>query len=159
MSLPAEILQGILARVALALLRIYLGAVLLVTAAVRLQSDFTPELERFIREVALERSPAFYRDLLQEIVLPNAALFGWLLTWGVVLVGALLVVGLLTRLSAAATLLLALNALLAKAGWRALPSSDAAYAAISLALIVGAAGRTWGLDAFLAKRWTRSPFW
>lgn len=160
MGLPGEILQGILARVGLTLLRIYLGAVLLVTAVMRLQTDFTPELRRFVREVALERSPAFYRDLLQEIVLPNAGLFGSLLTWGEMLVGALLVLGLLTRLSAAATLLLALNAVLAKGAWRGLPSSsDAAYAAISLALMIGAAGRTGGLDALLAKRWPRSPFW
>lgn len=38
-------------------------------------------------------------------------------------------------------------------------SSYAARAVISLALLVGAAGRTLGLEGFLAKRWLRSPFW
>jgi thiosulfate dehydrogenase (quinone) large subunit len=159
MSLPGEILQGILARVSLTLLRVYLGIVFLLTAAIRLQSDSTPEFGHFIQEVAMERSPDFYRDFLEEIVLPNAALFGLLATWGSVLLGSLLVLGLLTRLSAAAALLLALNCMLAKAAWREPWNSEAAYAAISLALMIGAAGRTWGLDTLLAKRRPRSPFW
>jgi uncharacterized membrane protein YphA (DoxX/SURF4 family) len=29
----------------------------------------------------------------------------------------------------------------------------------SLALVVGRAGRTWGVDAWLAQRWPSSPWW
>jgi hypothetical protein len=38
-------------------------------------------------------------------------------------------------------------------------SSRLAFAAISLALLIGAAGRTFGVDSMLARRWPRSPFW
>ena len=74
--------------------------------------------------------------------------------------GVLLVLGLLTRLSATVALLLTLNYMFAKGAWPGMPSSnDAAFAAISLALVIGAAGRTLGLDSMLARRWPRSPFW
>jgi hypothetical protein len=57
-------------------------------------------------------------------------------------------------------LLLTVNYLFAKGQWFWTPSSnDAAFAAISIGLLIGAAGRTFGLDALLARRWPRAPFW
>ena len=160
MGLPGVILQGILARAALVLLRIYLGVVFLIAALPKLNRDFTPSLVGFLEEVALSKGHPFYQQLVEAILLPNAALFAWLVTWGELAVGVLLIVGLLTRLSAVGALLLAINYMWAKGAWFWTPSSnDAAFAAISLALIVGAAGRTLGLDAFLARRWPRSPLW
>ena len=160
MRLPGEILQGILARAALALLRVYLGLVFLMAAIPRLLGDSTAELTGFLEGKAMERSPLFYREFLQDVVLPNAQLFGALATWGGLVVGILLMLGLLTRLSAAVALLLTLNFMLAKGAWPWTPSSnDAAFAAMSLALLIGAAGRTFGLDAVLARRWPRSALW
>jgi uncharacterized membrane protein YphA (DoxX/SURF4 family) len=129
MSLPRQVLQGILARGALVLLRVYLGVAFVVAALAKRQQDFT-------------------------------AFFPALVTWAELLVGVLLILGLLTRLSAAVAVVLALNYMFAKGAWFWTPSSnDAAVAAIALALLIGAAGRTFGLDAFLARRWPRSPFW
>jgi uncharacterized membrane protein YphA (DoxX/SURF4 family) len=160
MRLPGEILQGILARAALVLLRVYLGVVFLIAAVPKLQADFTPGLAAFLEQRALEQSHPFYRHFLQEVVLPNTQLFAVLVTWGEFLVGVLLLLGLMTRLSATIALLLTLNYMLAKGAWPWTPSSnDAAFAAISLALVIGAAGRTLGLDSMLARRWPRSPFW
>jgi thiosulfate dehydrogenase [quinone] large subunit len=160
MRLPGEILQGILARAALALLRVYLGAIFLIAAIPKLRDDFTPGLVGFVEQRALEHSHVFYREFLQEMVLPNAHLFAGLVTWGESLVGVLLILGLMTRLSAIVALLLTLNYMLAKGAWPWTPSSnDAAFATISLALVIGAAGRTFGLDSILAKRWPRSVFW
>ena len=160
MRLPGEILQGILARAALTLLRVYLGGVFLIAAIPKLRKDFTPGLTGFVEQKALEHSHLFYREFLQEVVLPNAQLFATLVTWGEFLVGVTLILGLLTRLSATVALLLTLNYMFAKGAWPWTPSSnDAAFAAISLALAIGAAGRTLGLDAMLANRWPRSPFW
>jgi thiosulfate dehydrogenase (quinone) large subunit len=160
MRLPGEILQGILARAALVLLRVYLGVVFLIAALPKLQADFTPGLLAFLEQRALEQSHPFYRGFLEEVVLPNTQLFAALVTWGEFLVGVFLILGLLTRLSATVALLLTLNYMFAKGAWPWTPSSnDAAFAAISLALVIGAAGRTLGLDAMLAKRWPRSPFW
>jgi thiosulfate dehydrogenase (quinone) large subunit len=160
MSLPGVILQGILARAALVVLRMYLGGVFLIAAWPKLQQDFTPGLVAFLQAVALQKGHPFYQDFVVQAVLPNAALFATLVTWGELLVGVSLVLGLLTRLSAVVALLLNVNYMFAKGAWFWTPSSnDAAFAAISLALLVGAAGRTFGLDAFLARRWARSPLW
>jgi thiosulfate dehydrogenase [quinone] large subunit len=160
MILPGELVQGILARVALTLLRVYLGVVFLIAAIPKLREDFTPGLTAFVGQRAMEHSHLFYREFLQEVVLPNAQLFATLVTWGELLVGVSLILGLMTRLSATVALLLTLNYMLAKGAWPWTPSSnDAAFAAISLALLIGAAGRTFGLDSILAKRWPRSALW
>ena len=160
MSLPGQVLQGILARGALVLLRVYLGVVFLVSALSKLQQDFTPGLTGFVQQVALQKAHQFYRPFLEQVVLPNAPVFAALVTWAELFVGVTLILGLLTRLSAAVVLVLALNYMFAKGVWFWTPSSnDAAFVAIALALLIGAAGRTLGLDAFLARRWARSPFW
>jgi uncharacterized membrane protein YphA (DoxX/SURF4 family) len=160
MSLPGQVLQGILARGALALLRVYLGVVFLLAALPKFQQDFTPGLTEFVQQVGLQRAQPFYQRFLEQVVLPNAPVFAGLVTWAELLVGVTLILGLLTRFSAAAALVLALNYMLAKGAWFWTPSShDAAFVAISLALLIGAAGRTLGLDALLARRWPRSPFW
>ena len=160
MTLPGEIIQGILARSALVLLRVYLGAVFLIAGLPKIQGDFTPRLVEFLNQVALQRGHPFYQRFIQDVVLPNATAFAALVSWGEVLVGVALILGLLTRFSAAAALVLLVNYIFAKGAWFWMPSSnDAAFAAISLALLIGAAGRTLGLDALLARRWPRSPFW
>jgi uncharacterized membrane protein YphA (DoxX/SURF4 family) len=133
LRLPASILQGILARAALVLLRIYLGVIFLLAAWPKVRGDFTP---------------------------PNASVLAALVPWGELLVGITLVLGLVTRFSATLALVLTVNHMFAKGTWFSSPSSnDAAFAVISLALLIGAAGRTFGLDALLARRWPRSPFW
>jgi uncharacterized membrane protein YphA (DoxX/SURF4 family) len=130
--LPGSILQGILARAALVLLRIYLGVIFLLAAWPELTGASAPS------------------------ALPGAAL----IPWAELLVGLTLVLGLFTRLSAAVVLLLVANRMYATGAWFRDPSSnDTAFAVIALALLIGAAGRTFGLDALLAKRWPRSPLW
>ena len=121
----------ILARTALVLLRIYLGVIFLLAAWSKLSGDLDPPFTGFLEQVALQRGP----------------LVAALVTWGELLVGLTLVLGLMTRLSATVALLLVAN------------SHAGALAAIAVALLLGAAGRTFGLDALLAKRWPRSPFW
>jgi thiosulfate dehydrogenase [quinone] large subunit len=160
MTVPGKILQGILARAALVVLRVYLGVVFLIAALPKLAQDFTPNMVGFLEQVALQKSHPFYREFVQEVVLPSAPVFATLVAWGELLVGVSLMLGLVTRVSAAAALLLVVNYMFAKGNWFWTPSSnDAAFAAISFALLIGAAGRTLGIDAFLARRWPRSPFW
>lgn len=132
MRLPGSILQGILARSALTLLRVYLGIVFLLSAWLKLEAGFAPELAQLASMIA----------------------------WGELLVGCCLILGLGTRLAAALAFLLALRFMLAERSelWST-SSSYPSWAMVSLALLLGAAGRTMGLDAVLAKRWPRSPFW
>jgi uncharacterized membrane protein YphA (DoxX/SURF4 family) len=83
-----------------------------------------------------------------------------LLPWVEVLVGSSLILGLLTRLSAAGALLMLVQRLSSQElQLGVVEQSEVAWGCVALALIIGAAGRTFGLDALLAKRWARSPFW
>lgn len=133
MRLPGAILQGILARAALVLLRVYLGLVLLLAGLQQIGSE-----------------PAA----------PAGLLVTGLVSWGEILVGAALILGLFTRLAAAGAVLLLVNSILGGAPWAWDPGSNmVALGVISLALLIGAAGRTLGLDGLLARRWPRSPLW
>jgi thiosulfate dehydrogenase (quinone) large subunit len=160
LRLPGSVLQGILARAALAFLRMYLGLLFLVASIPKLRGGFAANLSGFLNDVALTKSAAFYREFLHAVVLPNAPLLARLIPWGELLVGSTLLLGLATRLSAAGALVLLVNCMLAKGAWFWYPSSnDAALAAMAVAIILGAAGRTFGMDAVLARRWPRSPLW
>lgn len=160
MSLPGEIIQGILARGALVIIRVYLGVVFLLGAVQKLRRDFTADFAGFLEQVALQFGHPFYQAFVQRVLLPDASGVALLFAWGELVVGVTLILGLLTRLSAALALLLSLSYMFAKGAWFWTPgSNDAASVAIALALLIGAAGRTLGLDAMLARRWPRSPFW
>jgi len=160
MTLPGEIIQGILARSALVILRVYLGVIFLLAALPKLQRDATPEFIGFMEQVALVRGHLFYQEFVRSVVLPNAWAFAALIGWGELIVGVTLILGLLTRFSAGVALLLAFNYMVAKGAWFwSSWSNDAAFVAIALGLLIGAAGRTLGLDAILARRWPRSPLW
>jgi TQO small subunit DoxD len=129
MRIPALVAQGILARAALAFLRVYLGMAILIRAWDELRAGVTP-------------------------------LMSLSLSWAGVVLGVALIVGCLTRLTAAVVLVLSISNLVqaGPAEW-SLAAGDANFAAISIALLLGAAGRTAGLDALLARRWPRSPLW
>jgi uncharacterized membrane protein YphA (DoxX/SURF4 family) len=160
MSLPAEIVQGILARGALVILRVYLGAVFLLAALPKLQRGSGSDLAGFLQLRAMETGHAFYRPFVESVLLPNVSAVASLIGWAEALVGVTLIVGLVTRFSAAVAMVLALNYMFAKGAWFWTPwSYDAAFFAIALALLIGAAGRTLGIDAWLARRWPRSPLW
>jgi uncharacterized membrane protein YphA (DoxX/SURF4 family) len=81
-------------------------------------------------------------------------------TWAELVVGVALAAGCFTRFAAAVVLVLSVNRLIqaGQVAWTP-AGSDALVAAIALALLLGAAGRTAGLDAVLARRWPRSPLW
>ena len=160
LRLPGSILQGILARSALVFLRIYLGVVFLLNGTARIEDGAAASLRAFLTHVVPQSGYGFYQRFTNEVVLPHLGLVAPLVSWGELLVGFALVVGLATRLSAFLGLLLLVNYILAKGAWFGQPSSnDAALAAIAFALNIGAAGRTFGLDALLARRWRKSPFW
>jgi uncharacterized membrane protein YphA (DoxX/SURF4 family) len=72
--------------------------------------------------------------------------------------GVLLLIGLLTRPVALAAFLFLSTLWVAEWGtawiWEILMPMI-----VALVLIIGAAGRKWGLDGFLARRYPRSPLW
>jgi thiosulfate dehydrogenase (quinone) large subunit len=160
MRLPGEIVQGVLARAALALLRVYLGLVLIFSAIPTLRRDFTGTFIATVERAGANSTDLWYRELLQDGVLQHAPLFAFLVSWGQLLLGVLFVLGLTTRLWGATMFVLAVGYTVTAGAWPGKPGSEVAtLGAISLALIIGAAGRTFGLDSILASRWPRSMLW
>src|SRR3954452_21837117 len=106
LRLPGSVLQGILARAALAFLRVYLGLLFLYASIPKLRGEGAVDVSGFLNDVALIKSAELYREFLHAVVLPKAPLFARLISWGELLVGISLLPGLATRLSAAGALLL-----------------------------------------------------
>jgi uncharacterized membrane protein YphA (DoxX/SURF4 family) len=157
--LPGAILQGILARSALTLLRLYLGFVFLVWAWHWLEDGSAAGLAQLLNQQGTG-SPTWYQQLAEQFIRPRPALVATLIAWCELLVGCCLILGLATRLAGALAFLLALNFMLVEgSSFWTLSSPYPSWAAVAIALLIGAAGRTFGLDAFLAIRWPRSPFW
>jgi uncharacterized membrane protein YphA (DoxX/SURF4 family) len=116
-----------------------------------------------VAEFAAGNPVGWYKDFLEQTVLPNAALFATLQVWGEVAVGIGLVLGLLTRLTAVVGLYLALNFGLASQWMSFGQQGFHLLLATSMVIFIGAAaGRAWGVDALLqrragprARRWLR----
>ena len=146
----------------LMILRLHLGAILLITVAGKLFRDqpFSVEMVEFINAMLKRPGWAWYQHFLRAGVLPHAALFSYLVMIGEVVAGVCLLTGTLTRVGSAIAMLLFLNYMFAKGRWFLSPDSeDAAVFFSALVVMLGAAGRAFGFDAFLARRWPDALFW
>ena len=108
---------------------------------------------RRVAEFAAGNPIGWYRDFLEGIVLPHAALFATLQTIGEVAVGLGLALGVMTRLAAVIGLFLALNYGLASQ-WMSFSQQGLHVLLVTsmIVFLVTGAGRAWGVDALLVKR-------
>jgi thiosulfate dehydrogenase [quinone] large subunit len=153
---------GRVPRALLVPLRIYLGVVFLLAAWPKLTADggFAPRMEGFLRNVALENAHGFYRNFLENVVLPNIGLFTPLVVFGELFVALALLSGTVTRLAAGIAMFFLLNYMLAKGMWFWTPASnDAAMFFIALVVLVGAAGRSFGVDRLLHNKYPTEALW
>jgi uncharacterized membrane protein YphA (DoxX/SURF4 family) len=106
-----------------------------------------------VAEFAAGNPIGWYKDFLEQTVLPNAALFATLQVWGEVAVGIGLTLGFLTRLTALVGLYLAVNFGLASQ-WMSFGQQGFHLLLVtSMMIFIGAgAGRAWGLDALVLRR-------
>jgi uncharacterized membrane protein YphA (DoxX/SURF4 family) len=149
-------------RALLAALRIYLGAILSITDLGKLTRDnpFSLEMLGFLREVATRRASAPYLHFVQQLVIPHSTLVSYLVMTGEAVAAVLLLTGTMTRVGAGIAMFLFLNYMLAKGRMFWSPDSqDAAVFFIALVVLRGRAGRVWGIDNYLARRWPTSPLW
>jgi thiosulfate dehydrogenase [quinone] large subunit len=114
-----------------------------------------------VAEFAAGNPVGWYKDFLEQTVVPHASLFATLQTYGEVAVGIGLILGLLTGLSALVGLFLAVNFGLAtqwmsfgQQGFHVLLTTS------MLIFLVTRAGRVWGIDGWLlagapGQRWLR----
>lgn len=133
----------------------YLGGVIPYPAVSPRFVGFHPKR---VAEFAAGNPVGWYKDFLETTVLPHAAVFATLQTYGEVLVGLGLVLGLLTGLSALGGLFLTLNYGLASQWMSFGQQGFHVLLATSMIIFLGArAGRVWGLDALILGRsgWRR----
>ncbi len=140
----------------LALLRILMGGMFVAVWAENLRKDlYTPDGYRdFVTDLAQKTDVTWYGDFIFDVVAPNAALFAYgQLVLELVVMGLFLLVGFLTPVSALVSAGFSLNLLLSSWGvpgeWQ---GTYVMMTAILLAVAIGQAGRTLGMDALLARR-------
>lgn len=146
----------------LVILRLHLGVILLFTDLGKLTRDapFQTEMLSFLQGYSMRMASVSYQHFLQGVVIPHATLFSYLVMAGELVAGLSLLLGIGTRLGAAVAMFLFLNFMLAKGRLFWSPDSeDAAVFFSALVVLLGAAGRVWGVDAYLAKRWPRVLLW
>ncbi len=96
---------------------------------------------------------AFYQGFIESVVIPNKLLFAYLVAWGELLGGIALIIGLFTRWTALAFVLMVVNFWFAKGAGFWVPSNhDSLYILIALALYFSNAGMAFGLDGVLSRR-------
>lgn len=148
-------------RTLLVILRVYLGIIFLIAAVSKLGGDpgFGDRLPMILERMS-ESSHGWYARLLHSVVLPRTGLFGGLVILGELTVALSLIFGAATRLGAGLAMFLVLNYMMMKGAWFWMPSSnDAAFFFIGLVLLLGSAGRHFGVDRWLVERWPRVPLW
>src|SRR5574337_731936 len=143
-----------------AILRIFFGHYFFQDGLGKLTGDFTGPgvLEKWLTTKATGAF-GWYKPFLTGAVIPYHQLFAGLITWGMILAGLALLFGLLTRPAALAGIFMTLNFYLAKGGGSPATTSDQAFMAGLLVVFLARAGRSFGLDRWLARRYPDSPLW
>jgi thiosulfate dehydrogenase [quinone] large subunit len=142
-------------------LRLYVGAFLLKQGMEKASGDFLGQ-GMLAKQIEASISKAFipaYASFLESVVLPHERLFVILVTLGEIGVGLSLLLGLLTRFGSLVGMFLMLNYYLA-IGSVARGGSQAgvqiSFFLAQLTFLTTSAGRHWGLDRYLKKRYPRS---
>ena len=151
-----------ISRTLLVVPRVYVGVILFISDLGKLTRDnpFADEMLRFLRGVTARRASAPYLHFVQQVVIPHSSLFGYLIMTGEMFAAVSLLTGTLARVGSTIAMFLFLNYMLAEGRMFWSPDSeDAALIFITILLFFGRAGRAWGIDSYLAKRWPKSPLW
>jgi thiosulfate dehydrogenase [quinone] large subunit len=137
----------------LSVLRIYVGAYMLLQGVRKFQRDF-PKGDWIGRQIgdinALDLYP-WYKKFLLDYVVPHHDLFGYLVMIGEIAVGAGLLLGLFTRLSALVGLFMLINYFLGVGmarGGATLAQQQTFIIALAI-FVLANPGRTLGLDGLL----------
>lgn len=138
----------------LAGLRVFMGLLFLVVWALNLGKGlYGAEYLPFIRGYAQHSDIAIYKQFLESVVIPNATIFRSLqFVTELVVMGIFLIVGFMTPLSSLVAAGFTVNLLLASFGNGEWPGTYLLMLALLAAVGIGQAGRTWGVDARLARR-------
>jgi thiosulfate dehydrogenase [quinone] large subunit len=136
-------------------LRVYFGAAFLYAASNKVGtgkwSQWPAAMQGFISG-QLPHAAFFYRPMLTHVVLPHIDTWAPLVAVTEVIVGAALLLGVLTRVAAAVGIALTFNYFLLKGTSPIDVSNDLAFVFGLAVVIVSDAGRTLGVDGLRAPR-------
>jgi len=138
----------------IALLRIYVGYYMLTQGIRKFQRDF-PKGDWIGRQIGdlstLDLYP-WYKQFLVNIVVPYQEFFGYLVMFGEIAVGACLLLGLMTRLSALVGLFMLINYYLGPGTARggAMIAQQQTFIVILIIVALSNPGRTLGLDGLFS---------
>ena len=148
---------------AFALLRLFVGLMFLVSGIEKWRWIGAHQLEiTAMRIAAAQQGSALqgYSNFLTHTVAPHSVLFTWLIVGGEVVVGALLTLGLFSRVAAFYALGLNLAYLLGYwhlgVPWQML---NEAFLMLEVAFLMVGPGRKFGLDVRLARKYPGSILW
>ncbi|HET6318658.1 MAG TPA: DoxX family protein [Chloroflexota bacterium] len=151
-------------RQGLALVRMGLGVLLLISAMDKLGKGWLRNGDAMTQTIqqTLPKTEAFYKPFLEGTVLPNATMYSQLVAIGELVSGVSLVLGLFTRLGAIVCMWLMLNYMAMKGTmfhqYLVGPTySDRIYFVVGLACALAGAGLALGLDRALGPWIARVP--
>jgi uncharacterized membrane protein YphA (DoxX/SURF4 family) len=151
---------GVKPSLLLVLPRVFLGIIFLVAGYSKSVVPVSVQMFGLLNRGGVDPTFAWYRSFTHSVVLPHADVFGALLVLGEIYVGVALLFGVTTRLAAAVAIFLLLNFMCAKEVFPWNPSiCDSPDIVLCLVIMIGAAGRTWGLDRLLHARYPTVPIW
>lgn len=135
------------------LLRIYTGVFFAYYGFSKIRyGSFANGVEGFVNG-QLENSYGIIRPFLEAVVLPNKALFGFLVSWGELAIGLALIVGLATRYASIAGAVMVAAFWFTKGqGFLDAQNHDVIWFVIFVVLAAVHAGRQHSLDEKLADR-------
>jgi uncharacterized membrane protein YphA (DoxX/SURF4 family) len=110
-------------------------------------------MPKIVAKQASDNPLTFYKHFLEGTVIPHSSVFAQLTAWGETAAGLGLTLGLLTGLASVVGLVLVINYGLATQ-WMS-PGQQGFHLVLfflMLAFFFARAGRTWGLDGWLARR-------
>ena len=135
----------------IALLRIYTGVFFAKYGIDKIGRDEF-NIQGFLQG-RLDSAFGFYQPLLENVFIPNAALFSFLVAWGELALGIALILGAATRYAAFAGAFMVANFWFAKGqGFLDAQNHDVMWIMILLVLALVPAGRVLGLDQQLSRR-------
>lgn len=146
----------------LALLRVLTGVIFLQAGWEKLaEPGFVPGMGKTLGYFASKNPYPWMASLLQNVAIPNASFFGLLFSWGELLVGLSLILGILSQVGLLGALAMSLTFYFA-AGWTG-PSTATANEIMAVAeaiMLLAFAGKVLSVDQFLYSRFPKLlPRW
>ena len=139
----------------MACLRVVMGVIFLSVWSFNLSKGYySPSgWAHFVQHYADTTKVSAYAHLLNSVMIPHANVFAYgQFSIELVVFGLFIVLGVFTPVSALLAALFQLNLLVATSGTTDWPGTYIIMAALLLAVSLSQAGRTLGVDAFLARR-------